>query len=157
LRIYGVGRGTKKASGGVTRRPESSVCPHEITFEAKESLMDWIRRNWWIALAVVIAPLEIAFGIGNLVEDDGGPLYGRVVAAVIFVAAGLLTLTGVALRARYPVAGSRMIAAGMLPMGAAVSIVWFPPAMVVGVLAIAIAVIAFRDSTRPVAEPADAS
>ena len=117
----------------------------------------WIERNWWIALAVVLAPLEIAFGIGNLVEDDGGPFYGRVLAAVIFVAAGLLTLAGAALRARYAVAGSRMIAVGVLPMGAAVMIVWFPPAMAVGVLAIVISVIAFRDSARILAQPADAA
>lgn len=117
--------------------------------------MTWIKANWWIVAAILIAPLEIAFGIGNLIEDDGGPLYGKVLAAVIFVAAGLLTLAGAAVRAHHPVAGNRMVAVGVLPMGAALSIVWFPPAMAVGVLAIGVSVVAFRDSTDSVATRAD--
>jgi hypothetical protein len=116
--------------------------------------MAWIKRNWWVVAALVIAPLEIAFGIGNLIEDDGGPLYGRVLAAVIFVTAGLLTLSGVATRIRYPVAGNRMIAVGVLPMGAAVSLLWFPPAVAFGILAIVVAVVAFRNAGSVGAESA---
>lgn len=110
--------------------------------------MSGLRQLWWFVPAGLVGLALVAFGIGNLVEDDGGPLYGQVIAAVLFAGAGLVIFVGMALRARGNRTGSRMILGGAIPGLASFALFWFPPAWLVGFMSVAVVVGASQDATK---------
>jgi hypothetical protein len=121
---------------------------HQVRTEEKETTMNTFKERWWRIAAGFIA-LGMAFlGIGNMLEDDGGPLYGRIVAAVVAVAAAMLIGAGLTVRRRNQRLGSTMIGVGTLPATALILFFWFPPVAMVGVLAVVVTVKAFNDTDR---------
>ena len=102
--------------------------------------------KWWIWSAGVIGLLMVAFGVGNLIEDDGGPLYGQIMIAVVLLAGAVLIARGIWARRSRPQLGSRLVAIGVLPGVSGVALFWFPPAVAVGLLALASTIAAFADS-----------
>ena len=108
--------------------------------------MEWTKQNWWIVVAGLMAALQVFGGVGNL-EDDGGPLYGRVAFLGLTIAGAVFVANGVVLRNRNRSIGSTLIGVGVLPSTAGVLLFWFPPAVIYGILAIVVAVVAFRDAS----------
>ncbi len=117
------------------------------------------REKWWLMAAGLIAVALATFGIGNLLEDDGGPLYGKIVAASVGVAFAALIIGGLAVRDRNRARSSLMIGVGLLPATLLTSLFWFPPVAAVGVLSIFVAWKAFVDAGRQQQgmQPADAA
>ncbi len=105
-------------------------------------------ERWWLGSAVLVAALMIALGVGNLIEDDGGPLYGKVIFAAVLIGGAALVGGGILVRRGDPNRGSRMVGIGVLPGALGIALFWFPPALAVGVLALITAVHAFRNSER---------
>lgn len=102
--------------------------------------------KWWIWSAGVIGLLMIALGVGNLIEDDGGPLWGQIIFAAVLFAGAVLIAAGIWTRQSRPGLGSRLVAIGVLPGVSGVALFWFPPAVAVGLLALASSVAAYADS-----------
>lgn len=102
--------------------------------------------KWWIWSAAVIAVLMVTLGVGNLIEDDGGPLWGQIIFAAVLVAGAVLVASGIWVRKNRPQLGSRLVAIGVLPGVSGVALFWFPPAVAVGLLALASSIAAFADS-----------
>ena len=102
--------------------------------------------KWWIWSAGTISLLMVALGVGNLVEEDGGPLYGRLIFAAVLVAGAALIASGIWTRRTRRELGSRLVAIGVLPGVSGVALFWFPPAVAMGLLALASRVAAFADS-----------
>ena len=110
--------------------------------------------RWWLWSAGLIAVMMIALGVGNLIEDDGGPLYGRILFAAVLVGGAILVAIGIRMRITRPALGSRLVGLGVLPGASGIALFWFPPALVAGVLALASSIAALSDSARaPVAAP----
>lgn len=109
--------------------------------------MSGFKLNWWVVLAGIMAVMQAFAGLGNLVEDDGGPLYGRVAFLAVLVAGAVLILAGIVVRQRNRRRGSLMIGIGVLPSASGILFFWFPPAVVYGIAAIVVAVVAFRDAS----------
>ena len=101
-----------------------------------------------VSAAAFIAVGFVFLGIGNLQGDDGGPLYGKVIAAAVAVGAAGLIVAGLAIRRRNTRVGSTLIGIGTLPASLLILFFWFPPVALVGVLAIAVTVIAFNDAAK---------
>jgi TRAP-type mannitol/chloroaromatic compound transport system permease small subunit len=116
--------------------------------ERTETTMEWFKTGWWLIAAALIAVALALLGIGNLQGDDGGPLYGKIVAAVIAVGAALLVFAGLGVRRRHRALGSLMIGVGVLPAGLLVVFFWFPPVALIGVLSLGVAITAFVDVER---------
>lgn len=102
--------------------------------------------KWWILSAGVIALLMIVLAVGNLIEGDGGPLWGQIVFAVVLCAGAALVASGIWARQSRPRLGSRLVAIGVLPGVSGVAFFWFPPAVAVGLLALASSIAALGDS-----------
>ena len=102
--------------------------------------------KWWTWSAGVIGLIMIAVGVGNLVEDDGGPLWGQIVFAAVLIVGAVLIASGIWARRSQPQLGSRLVAFGVLPGVSGVAFFWFPPAVAVGLLALGSSVAAFADS-----------
>ncbi|HSG81084.1 MAG TPA: hypothetical protein VLC48_02445 [Gemmatimonadota bacterium] len=102
--------------------------------------------KWWIWSAGVTGLLMIALGMGNLIEDDGGPLWGQIIFAAVLFAGAVLIASGIWARRSRPELGSRLVAIGVLPGVSGVALFWFPPAVAVGMLALVSSVAAFADS-----------
>jgi len=101
--------------------------------------------RWWMWSAATIAVLMVALGVGNLIEDDGGPLYGAIIFAAVLIGGAALVAIGIRKRSSDPSLGNRLIGLGVLPGATGLALFWFPPAVAVGVLAIVTSVAAFRD------------
>jgi uncharacterized membrane protein HdeD (DUF308 family) len=99
--------------------------------------------------AVVIAGLMLMLGIGNLFNpEDTGPLYGKLLLlAVMATGAGLIGY-GLVLRRRDESRGNKTVAVGVLPGMVGLAFFWFPPAVAVGVLAIATSWTAYREGVE---------
>ena len=104
--------------------------------------------RWWIVSAALISALMVVLGVGNLVEDDGGPLSGRIIFAAVLALGASLVVAGLIVRRSRPALGAKLVAIGVLPGASGLAFFWFPPALVVGALAIATAVAAAKDSTE---------
>lgn len=126
----------------VTQRAVGYVCQGE----KKGAWMGGIRQLWWFIPAGLVGLALVVFGVGNLASDDGGPLYGQIVAFVVFGAAGLVILFGMVFRSRGDRIGSWMIVAGAVPGLASFALFWFPPAWLVGIMSLAVIVAAYRDT-----------
>ena len=107
-----------------------------------------LKQGWWLIAAGFIGLAMAVFGIGNLLGDDGGPLYGKIVAAAVAVTSAGLIFGGLAVRDRNEVRGRLMIGGGVLPGTLLVALFWFPPVAAVGVLSIFVAWSAFVDAAR---------
>jgi len=110
--------------------------------------MDKGKKAWWVVVAGLMAAAQTLLGFGNLVEDDGGPLYGQLVLLAITTAGAVLITVGIVARSRNQTRGSTLIGVGVLPSGLGIVFFWFPPVFLYGVLAIVVVVLAFRDSSR---------
>jgi hypothetical protein len=86
--------------------------------------------------AGAIGVLMVMLGIGNLIEEDGGPLYGQLILLAFMVTGAGLILAGLFLQRTQQARGSKLVALGVAPGAVGVAFFWFPPALAVGVLAI---------------------
>ena len=102
--------------------------------------------RWWLWSAGSIAVLMVILGIGNLMEDDGGPLYGGIIFAAVLVGAAGVVALGIRRRSTDLALGNRLVGLGVIPGTMGLAFFWFPPAVVVGVLSIVTSVAAFRDA-----------
>ncbi len=102
--------------------------------------------RWWVWSASLVAVLMVVFAVGNLIDDDGGPLYGQLILAAIFVGGAAAVVFGIRKRSIDTTSGNRMIGLGVLPGVAGLALFWFPPAVAVGVLAAVTSVAALRDT-----------
>lgn len=85
----------------------------------KENKMaSMLGRYWWQTLAASAALGTIYLGIRQFVSDEvsTGISAGKVAALATFLAAGVVTLAGLATRRRMPRRGAVMVMAGLLPM-----------------------------------------
>jgi hypothetical protein len=117
------------------------------------------KKSWWIYAAGLIGFAMVMLGLGNLFDDDGGPLYGKIVAATVAVAFAGFIFAGLYTREGNRQRGSMMVGIGVLPATVLVSLFWFPPVAAVGLLAIIVAWRAFADAAglAGAAEPAKAT
>ncbi len=106
------------------------------------------KKNWWLFAAGFIGIAMAVLGVGNLLGDDGGPLYGKIVAVAVAAAFAGLIFGGLAVRDRNEVRGSIMIGVGVLPGTLLLALFWFPPAAAVGLLSIFVAWTALVDAGR---------
>ncbi len=95
-----------------------------------------MKTRWWMISAGVIGASMLALGIGNLVDNDGGPLYGQLILLAAMAAGAALILFGLVLVRRKPVRGARFVAVGVLPGTVGLALFWFPPALAMGILAL---------------------
>lgn len=102
--------------------------------------------RWWLWSSGFIALMMVALGVGNLIEDDGGPLYGQILFAAVLIGGAIAIGVGIRMRAGQPQRGSRLVAIGVLPGASGIAFFWFPPAVAVGALALASSIAAFRDA-----------
>ena len=102
--------------------------------------------RWWLWSAGLVGVMMVVLGVGNLIEDDGGPLYGRILFAAALIAAAALIGAGIRLRPGRPQLGSRLVGIGTLPGATAIAFFWSPPAVALGVLALATSITAFRNA-----------
>ena len=107
------------------------------------------RSNWWIWSAGLVAILMVALAVGNLVDDDGGPLYGQLLFAAVLIGGAVSVAVGIKMRADETVRSSWFIGFGVLPGCLGIALFWFPPAVAAGLLAMASAIAAFRDAAAP--------
>ncbi len=129
--------------------PDPAGYEHQqVRTEVKETTMSNFKERWWRIAAGFIAVGMAFLGIGNMLEDDGGPLYGRIVAAVVAVAAAMLIGTGLTIRGRNQKLSSTMIGVGTLPATGLILFFWFPPVALIGVLAVAVTGKAFNDAGK---------
>lgn len=108
-----------------------------------------MKIRWWMITAAIIGVLMLLLGIGNLLDpDDNGPLYGQLVLlAVMATGAGLITY-GLVLMRRTETRGAKFVSLGVLPGSVGIAFFWFPPAVIVGVLAIVTSWMAFVSADR---------
>jgi len=99
-----------------------------------------MKREWWIVAAGFVGLSMAVLGVGNMLADDPGPLYGKVTAAVVGVGLCAVIFSGIAMRSRRPARGSHLVGFGVLPAAVLVMFVWFPPVALIGLLAIVVAV-----------------
>jgi hypothetical protein len=104
--------------------------------------------RWWMVSAAVIGVLMMMFGVGNLLDPDDGPLYGRLILLAVMTIGAALIVTGLTRLRRGDVTGGRLVAVGVLPGAIGVMFFWFPPALIAGVLAIVTAPAAAGFRTR---------
>ena len=78
--------------------------------------MENFKERWWRIGAGIIAIAVAFFGMGNLFEEDGGPLSGKIVAASIAVVIAGMLMAGLVIRRTNTARGSYMIAIGALPV-----------------------------------------
>lgn len=95
-----------------------------------------MKIRWWMASASVIGVLMLMLGLGNLIDDDGGPLYGQLVLLAFMATGAGLIVAGLAKLRRGDERGARFVSIGVLPGAVGIAFFWFPPAVVAGVLAI---------------------
>lgn len=109
--------------------------------------MGWKRKGWLIA-AVVVSVVTVVGGIGNLIENDPGPLYGKIVYLVAAVLGAVLVVAGVAIRRQRRRSSSLLIAVGVTPGFPLAAFFWFPPVALLGVLAIGVFLTAVNDYSQ---------
>ena len=116
--------------------------------ERLETTMKSFRSDWWRKLALPLSLFVVFAGIGNMIEDTEGALFGRIAYAVVAVAGFVLVVGGLLIRKRNRMVGSSMIAVGVMPGFPLAIMFWFPPVALVGGLAIAISFLAFIDAPK---------
>lgn len=115
-----------------------------------------MKIRWWMVSAAVVGVMMLSAGFGNLIDpDDDGPLYGKLVLLAFMGAGAALILAGMILLRLGRSRGARFVAVGVLPGSIGIAFFWFPPTVVVGVLAVATSWAAFRSERK--AEPLMAS
>ena len=79
--------------------------------------MSILSRYWWQTLAALTATVTIYAGVRQFVTDEvsAGVSAGKIIALVLFVAAGCLTLLGLAVHRTMPRRGPLMVIIGVLP------------------------------------------
>lgn len=100
----------------------------------------WLRRNWWVVLAVLVGAFELAMGVDQLVDE---PKRDNVLALAAFGGFASLVIVGAWLRPRRRVAGDIMIAIGVLPM---LPFVWMVVPPVVALIVVVAALVDVADA-----------
>jgi len=103
-----------------------------------------MKTRWWTISAAVIGALMLMFGIGNIVDPDDGPLYGRLILLAVMATGAALIVYGLVLVLRNRPRGANLVAVGVLPGSLGIAIFWFPPAVAVGLLALVTSWAAFQ-------------
>lgn len=121
--------------------------------ERLETTMKSFRTDWWRILALPLAIFTVFAGVGNLAPEnnlDAGPNWqlGATAYAVVTVVGLGLVVAGLILRKKNRMAGSSMIAVGVMPAFPMTIFFWFPPVALVGVLSIVISTMAFIDAPK---------
>ncbi|MGB7861576.1 MAG: hypothetical protein WBM90_13855 [Acidimicrobiia bacterium] len=116
--------------------------------ERSETTMKSFRTDWWRLLAPPLSLFTVFAGVGNLIEDTGGALFGRVAYAAGTVIGLCLVVGGLIVRRKNRNVGSTMIAFGVMPAFPMTIFFWFPPVAFLGVLSIVISVMAFIDAPK---------
>jgi hypothetical protein len=116
--------------------------------ERLETTMQSFRTDWWRILALPLSLFVVFVGIGNMIEDTQGALYGRIGYAAATVVGLGLVIAGLIVRKRNRMVGSTMIAVGVMPAFPMTILFWFPPVALVGVLSIVISIMAFLDAPK---------
>lgn len=98
--------------------------------------------------AVLIAATTEILAIGNLVSHDEGAIASKVLVFIAATIPATLVLGGLVLRRRRPVIASAAVAVGCLPGCAALMFWWFPPAVIAGLVSMAIVGSAATDAIR---------
>lgn len=108
-----------------------------------------MKIRWWMITAGIIGVLMVMLGVGNLLDpEDTGPLYGKLgLLAVMATGAGLITY-GLVLMRRDESRGAKFVALGVLPGAVGIAFFWFPPAVLVGILAIVTSWMAFNSAEK---------
>lgn len=116
--------------------------------ERLETTMKSFRTDWWRILAPPLSLFLVFAGIGNMIEDTEGALFGRIAYAVVTVVGLGLVIAGLITRKRNRRIGSTMIAVGVMPGFPLTIMFWFPPVALIGVLSIVISIMAFIDAPK---------
>ena len=108
-----------------------------------------MKTRWWTFSAAVIGVLMLMLGIGNLVDpDDTGPLYGQLILLAVMATGATMIVYGLVLVRRNQERGSKLVALGVLPGSVGIAFFWFPPAVVVGILALITSWAAFQSPEK---------
>ena len=114
--------------------------------ERTETTMESFKSAWWRMAAGFIAFAIATFGILNLFGEDGGALYGKVVAASIALVIAGAIFVGLMVRRRNKVRGGNIIALATLPGVPLIVLFWLPPVALTGLLCAFVAWKAFSDA-----------
>lgn len=116
--------------------------------ERLETTMKSFRTDWWRILALPLSLFTVLAGIGNMIEDTEGALFGRIAYAAVTVLGLGLVVAGLIVRRKNRKVGSSLIAVGVMPAFPLTIMFWFPPVALIGVLSIAISINAFIDAPK---------
>ena len=122
--------------------------------------MTFLKENWWLIVAALIAGFEIFFAVGIQVDrsglDDPGPLDGDILLSLATAGAALAILAGILLRSSQPRRSSMLMTIGLAPAAlAGIVFFWFPPFWGLTALAVTLMVKVYRASNER-SEPAPA-
>jgi uncharacterized membrane protein HdeD (DUF308 family) len=108
-----------------------------------------MKTRWWTVSAALIGALMLMLGIGDLVDPDNtGPLYGQLILLAVMATGATLIVYGLVLVRSNQVRGSKLVALGVLPGSIGIAFFWFPPAVAVGILALATSWAAFQSTKK---------
>ena len=116
--------------------------------ERLETTMRSFRTDWWRIVAVPLSLVLVYAGVGNLITDTEGALFGRVAYVVVSVLGLGLVIAGLLIRKKNRMVGSTMIAVGVMPGLPLIIMFWFPPALAIGILSAAVSLTAFIDAPK---------
>jgi len=103
----------------------------------------WIKDNWWLAIAGVLGTMLTVLGVGLPFEDR---TVGAAIGGVVIAALGIGMLVGIGLRRRNRRVGSTLIAVGTLPTFPFFWTIFLP------LLGIAVLIPALRDANDVTAQ-----
>lgn len=118
---------------------------HTIESTATESTWRRAARSWWQVGAVLIATGSAIVAIDIIVRDPG-PIWKRSIGFTLLALAAALVVVGLLVRRASRDHGSTMVAVGVVPGIAPIVFFWFPPAVLVGLIGIAVFVAAINDA-----------
>ena len=116
--------------------------------ERLETTVKSFRTDWWRILALPVALFTVFAGIGNMIEDTEGALFGRITYAAATVVGLGLVIGGLVIRRKNRKVGSTLVALGVMPTFPMTIMFWYPPVALVGVLSIVIFTMALIDAPK---------
>ncbi len=116
--------------------------------EHLEITMKSLRTDWWRMAALPVSVLICVGGVGNMIADTEGALFGRIAYAAASVIGVGFVMWGLRSRGRNRKLGSTLIAAGLMPGLMLLLMVWFIPALLLGFVSAAISLAAFLDAPK---------
>jgi hypothetical protein len=113
--------------------------------ERTETTMNTLKSGWWRIAAAFIAILLAAAGVSSFFEPAAGHWAKHVFGNAALLCGPALVVTGLIVRPRRTRPGDLMILLGVLPATAALVLFWYPPALILGILAAAVCIAALTD------------